>query len=516
MRIALAAPHTAALAAADEVFRRGGTVVDAAVAGAASLTVSSPHMCSVGGDLIALLRTPDGVTTCLNASGAYGSDGTAARLLSAGGPMPVYGPAAVTVPGAVSGWQALLDVGGSLPLALVLAPAIEQAAAGLPVSPGLARSLTVGSERLFADPGMRSVFASTGRPIRTGELLQQPALARTLEGLAADGLGSMYTGSLAARLADGLQRLDVPVTAADLAAHRVDTCNPLGSEHRATRVLTAPPNSQGYLLLGILAALDASGELEPDAALLAELFAAADALRDLELADPTTMTADVDALVSSERGRELLHAARNRLAVGATTVRSGPVPDGDTVALTVMGSDGTAVSLIQSNFMGFGSGLLEPGTGLTLHNRGSFFSLEPGHPNVLAPGKRPAHTLMPVLVERADGSIAVHGTMGGRAQPQIHTHLLQRVLEGASPQEAVSAPRFVVGARDSSSTTEVVVAEPGLDPGTEEQLRRCSLPVQQTDGIHHVGHAMIARLGADGSLSAGADPRIDGGALVTQ
>lgn len=512
MKLALAAPHTAALDAAEEVVRRGGTVVDAAVAAAASLTVVSPHVCSVGGDLIALIRTPDGVTTCLNASGPYGSAGTAQRLLATGGQMPQYGPTVVTVPGTVSGWQALLDIAGALPLADVLAPAIAQAAAGVPMSPGLATSLEGGADRLLADPGMRAVFAPDGDLLGAGEVLRQPALATTLEQLATDGLRSLYDGPLAGRLAQGLERLGVPVTGADLAAHRVDVCEPLEAVHRGARLLTAPPNSQGYLLLCILAALDLRDEPDPDPALLAELFAASDALRDLELADPIAMVTDRGALV---RGEELLDAALTRLASGPPNPRSGPVPDGDTVALTAVADDGTAVSLIQSSFQGFGSGLLEPGTGMTLHNRGCFFSLVPGHPNVLAAGKRPAHTLMPVLVEYPDGALAAHGTMGGRQQPQIHTHLVHRMMNGATPQQAVSAPRFVVGSRDSNSVTDRILAESALDPQVIEHLGRSSLPVHILAGRNNVGHAMISRLSADGSLAAGSDPRTDGGALVT-
>ncbi|MDQ3628647.1 MAG: gamma-glutamyltransferase [Actinomycetota bacterium] len=515
MRLALAAPHTAALDAAAQVVRQGGTVVDAAVAGAASLAVVAPHLNSAGGDVIALIRSPDGVTTCLNASGAYGSGGTAKRLLDEGGTMPTYGPATVSVPGAVSGWQALLDTGGSLPLGDVLAPAIRQATEGVPISPGLGSSLQRSAERLFADPGFRSVFAPDGQPLRTGEVLRQPALAATLEELASNGLNTLYAGRLAQRLAAGLHRLGVPVTAADLAAHRVEVCEPLVGAHRGARVLTAPPNSQGYLLLAILAALDLDEESEPDAALLAEVFAGADALRDAELADPRSMTVSPGSLVSRVRAQGLLDKARERLASGRAQLRSGPVPDGDTVALTAVGDDGTAVSLIQSNFHGFGAGLLEPDTGLSMHNRGCFFSLTTGHPNILAPGRRPAHTLMPVLVEHADGSIAAHGTMGGRQQPQIHTHLMQSTLQGATPQQAVSAPRFVVGSRDSSSVTDRVLAEPEVDARVIEQLGRCSLPVQVAGDRNTVGHAMISRLCADGSLEAGADPRADGGVLLS-
>jgi gamma-glutamyltranspeptidase len=188
--------------------------------------------------------------------------------------------------------------------------------------------------------------------------------------------------------------------------------------------------------------------------------------------------------------------APDRLLDGAASVPSAPAATGDTVAVTAVSSDGTAVSLIQSLFHSFGSQVLEPETGVILHNRGAMFSADPASPNYPAPGKRPAHTLMPVLVEHPDGRISAHGAMGGRAQPQIHLQVLRSVLAGASPQRAVAAPRLVV--RDGA-----VLAEPGLDAASVETV---ALP----DLSDEVGHAMVCTLFPDGSLAAGADPRSDG------
>ena len=221
------------------------------------------------------------------------------------------------------------------------------------------------------------------------------------------------------------------------------------------RVFTSPPNSQGYLLLALLGACERLGGLpDLDVAALVPLFARAEECRVAELADPRYLTLGKHELLEPDR----------LLAGTARTAARLPAATGDTVAVTAVSSDGTAVSLIQSLFHSFGSQLLEPGTGVILHNRGSMFSADPASPNHPAPGKRPAHTLMPVVVEHADGRVSAQGAMGGRAQPQIHLQLLRRTLAGATPQQAVAAPRLVV--RDGA-----VLAEPGL--GGPTVSRRC-------------------------------------------
>jgi gamma-glutamyltranspeptidase/glutathione hydrolase len=487
-RTALAAPHPAAVRAGREVVASGGNAVDAAVAAAMTLTVAYPHMCGVGGDLFALLRRPDGSLVSINASGAHGSASAEIRT-----PVPVTGPASVTVPGAVSGWARLLELGGSRSAADLLAPAIALAEDGVPVSRGLA----AGIERLVAggtaSPQLLRLLGGAGE----GDLLRQPALARTLQTMADEGLSSLYDGTVSDRLARGFADHDVPVTRSDLRDHRVVEESAWIIETSSVRVATSPPNSQGYLLLALLGASERLGGLADleDPAMVA-MFARAEACRAAELADPRHVRIDKEQMLAPER---LLAEGPPLVSPAATKT---PAASGDTVAVTVISGDGTAVSLIQSLFHSFGSQVLETGTGVILHNRGSMFSADPASANHPAPAKRPAHTLMPVVVEHADGRISAHGAMGGRAQPQIHLQLLRFILAGSAPQQAVAAPRLVV--RDGVVLTEPGASVEGFDAAGLEAI---VLPHRGNE----VGHAMVCTVSPDGSLAAGIDPRSDGG-----
>jgi gamma-glutamyltranspeptidase len=481
-RVAVAAPQPHAVRAGEEVAARGGSAVDATVAAAATLTVVYPHMTGVGGDLFALVRRPDGSAVSINSSGAYGS-----AYEEVVAPVPLLGPRSVTVPGAAAGWASLLDVGGVLPAAELLGPAIALAEEGAPVCRGL--SLAVRELREEGTANAELLALLEGADVE-GATLRQPALARTLRTLADDGLASVCHGMVADELARGLAELGTPVTREDLARHRVVLEDPWVVETATMRVSTAPPNSQGYLLLALVNACGrletpASGLLDCGVAWLRRLFARAEDCRTAELADPRHVRHGRDRLLDPGR---LLEEPGPPVAAARAT--------GDTIAVTAVAEDGTAVSLIQSLFHSFGSQLLEPRTGLVLHNRGALFSADPASPNAPAPGKRPAHTLMPVLVEHADGRISAHGAMGGRAQPQIHLQVLRNVLAGMSPQEAVSAPRLVF--QDGAAW-----AEEGFDAlGIEAE----PLPSLSDE----VGHAMVSTLAADGTLSVGVDPRSDG------
>jgi gamma-glutamyltranspeptidase/glutathione hydrolase len=463
VRVAVAAPHPLAVRAGEEVADRGGNAVDAAVAAAMTLTVAYPHMTGVGGDLFALVRRPDGSMVSVNASGAHGS--AHAGVIA---PVPLLGPRSVTAPGAASGWARLLELGGSVSAAELLAPAIELAENGVLVCAGVAKAVRELVDGGTASPELLTLLAGADAE---GATLRQPALARTLRTLADEGLSSLYDGTVAARLARGFAELGVPVTAEDLRRHDVLVEEPWAVDATGVRVSTSPPNSQGYLLLAMLRA---AGTRAPSwgQASLAGLFARAERCREAELADPRYV----------RLGREEL-LDPGRLLESAGPAAATPRATGDTVAVTAVGTDGTAVSLIQSLFHSFGSQVLEPETGLVLHNRGALFSADPASPNRPEPGKRPAHTLMPVVVERADGRLSAHGAMGGRAQPQIHLQVLRNLLAGMSPQDAVAAPRFVV-------YDGVVLEEP-----------------EHSD---EVGHAMVSTLAPDGTLAVGIDPRSDG------
>lgn len=517
-RVAIAAPHPAAVEAAAEIVRAGGNAVDAAVAAAAALTVVYPHMCSVGGDVIALVRRADGTQLCINASGAYGSGPQTQDVLSSDGQMPILGPLTVSVPGAVSGWAALLEEAGTMSAAEVLAPAIRLATEGMVVSPGLAEALELDAATLIQDPGMRATFFPDGRPLRAGETVVQPALAATLSALVAEGWESFYRGGLARRLAHGLSALGVPVTAQDLAGHAVSREEPLTRTIGPLTISTAAPNSQGYTLLRTLQAVFTATP-EPttvDAGLLAELFYSGDALRDHQLADPRFADVDVETELATPAVDGAVDQARAALAGhGRPAFALTPRPGGDTVGVAAVAEDGTAVSLIQSVFHSFGSQLLEPTTGLVLHNRAAFFTLDPRSPNRLQPGKRPAHTLVPVLFTHQDGTISAHGTMGGKAQSQIHAQLILRALEGKTPQEIVTAPRFIVGGLEAGTSNDRIMAEASLETDKAAQLRRTSMTVTTGKGLDgDAGHSMAARRAPDGTLSAGADPRSDGKAWI--
>ncbi|PBI97366.1 putative gamma-glutamyltransferase YwrD [Rhodococcus erythropolis] len=517
--VAIAAPHGAAIDAARTVLEAGGNAVDAAVAAAAALTVVYPHMCSVGGDVIAVLRRPDGTQICINASGAYGSGSPVTELFESMTSMPISGPLTVSVPGAVSGWTALLDTGGSLPASTVLAPAIKLAEEGVPVSPGLAESIEIERESLWADPGMRAkFFLDDGRPVPAGHLLVQPELARTLRDLAQDGLDSFYRGRTAARVASGLQKLGVPVTRDDLYRHHPTIEPPLVRDFAGFSVSTAPPNSQGYTLLRSLGAalVGSPSPTSIDAGVLAEIFYDSDEHRDTYLADPRHTHVDIDELLTVSSDTAAFAQAAARLAGAPRLVSAAtPRPGGDTVGIAAVSRDGTAVSLIQSVFHSFGSLLLEPDTGLVLHNRAAFFTLDTNSPNHVEVGKRPAHTLVPVIATFDDGTVAAHGTMGGKAQSQIHTQLILRALSGLSAQATVSAPRFIVGGLEAGTTNDKVLVEPTLEQTAVEQINRSTLTVTTGHKLDsNAGHSMVARVTADGALDAGADPRSDGAALV--
>ncbi|CAN5700370.1 gamma-glutamyltransferase [soil metagenome] len=516
--VAIAAPHAAAVDAARDIVAAGGTVVDAAVAAAAVLTVVYPHMCSIGGDAIMMLRRPDGTRLCLNASGAYGTEPSAAGRLRELASMPVIGPLAVSVPGLVSGWAKLLELGGSMPVATLLEPAIELARRGFPVSPNLARALGQEAATLAGDPGCRATLFNGSRPLALGETLTQDALGDTLAALARNGLDDYYRGTTAARLAAAWQRLGVPITKDDLARHQVSVEAPLTGDFGDYTVSTAAPNSQGYALLYSLGAVQAGATQghSPDAGILAEIFFAANAHRDRYLADPRWAPFDVDGLLTQQSYRDAYDQAAGRIGSGLRHgVTPSPKPTGDTIGIAAVCADGTAVSLIQSVFHSFGAQLLDPSTGVLLHNRASFFSLDPHSPNRVEPGKRPGHTLVPVIVEHREGAVAAHSTMGGKAQTQIHTQLLLRCGPGVGAQEVVAAPRFIVGARRPGQGEDHVMVEPTLDDVAVEQLRRTSLNMEE--GLHlddDAGHSMIARVGANGVLDAGADPRSDGSVYV--
>ncbi|MFI6160107.1 gamma-glutamyltransferase [Micromonospora haikouensis] len=503
MTVALAAPHHEAVRAGERAVAAGGNALDAALAAACALTVVYPHQCALGGDLIAVVRSPEGETTAVVAAGTAprGIDRPAAGWRT----MPGQGAHSVTVPGVVAGWRELARLGALLPLAAPLREAAAVAEAGTRVSAGLERALDSRRDTVLADPGLRSVFAPDGRPLRQGATLRQPALAATLRRLAADPR-DLYEGETARAIVRLLGSLGGAHTLADFAGYRPQVSPAVTREIAGRTWSVAPPPSVGAVLLGVAGAV-ADGDGEPDPARLLDASLAGVAARAGFLGDPRTGGADLAALLRLD-------------APAAAAGPAEPPARGDTVAVVASDEAGWSVSLVQSVYQTFGAGLLEPETGVVLHNRGAAFSLDPASPARLVPGARPPHTLCPVIVHSAEATV-VAGCQGGRAQPWILAQLVPATTDLARPlDEVLARPRWVVGDVDLGHADLTLVAEPGVDDRVVDAARAAGLPVAWFPGrADAAGHVQVVRRrdGRDGAaLQAASDPRADGAAVVVR
>ena len=529
-RGAVVAPHHLATRAGLSVLAAGGHAVDAAIATNAVLGVVMPNGCGVGGDAFWLIwDEAAGTQVALNGSGRAPAGADPAALRARGlSRIPLRGPLTITVPGAVRSWADAHRRWGRLSRDAVLGPAIELAATGFPAWDGLIRAVeqideSVGDGGWAA--GLRGVWRAGGRPWRHGELVRLPALASTLSSLARDGFDSFYDGDLGERVAHGLAVAGAPFTLDDLRGHTSTWSDPLATTYRGVRVTTHPPNSSGVLALEILNVLErfdpgAGGVFGDrgwtDAAWLHLQLEAAKLVyadRDAYLTDPASRPVPVDHLLSAAHAGEL--AAR------IDPGRVDPAPPaarrlvGGTVYLGVVDADGNAVSLIQSNAAGFGSGVLDPVTGVHFQNRGASFSLDPDHANVLAPGKRTAHTLLPGMLFRAGerSPWIVGGSMGGDIQPQIHVQLVSALVDGgADIARAVAAPRVVVGPDGWLAPPIAVLADGDLAPGVQDALVARGHALRRAAYDGSLGHEHAIELvgggpAAGGSLAAVTDPR---------
>jgi gamma-glutamyltranspeptidase/glutathione hydrolase len=515
---AVVSDHALASAAGAWVLKRGGNAVDAAITMAAVLAVVRPHMNGVGGDAFLLVREArSGQVYALNGSGRAGSRATpaffAARGLKA---VPGSGILSVSVPGTVAAWEEALGRFGTISLAQALAPAIEYAEKGFPVSSRLAADIEAERSKVARDSALARVFLPGGKVPAVGSLLAQPELGATLRAIAAGGAAAFYRGELARKLAAFMEREGGLLSYADLAAHRSSWQEPLEAVYMGKRVLAFPPNSQGMTFLEMLNiveahGLDGMGHNSPDYIhVLVEAAKLAYADRDRYLADPDFVQIPLSLLLSRDHARALAGRIRRDEVVRPDRPSEDRDGNGDTVYLCVVDRNGNAVSMIQSLYASFGSGVMLPGTGIVLHNRGALFSLEAGHPNVIAPGKRPFHTLSPALALEADGSLAaVFGSPGGDGQPQTLIQILNNVWRfGMTPQQAVEAPRWRVfgGSRL------------GVEPGIVSEVRAAlgqrghSLSLQEP-GAEFGGAQMIVVTPA-GARLAGADFRREAYAIA--
>ncbi len=449
---AVTADHPLAAQAGLAVLRHGGNAMDAAITMAGVLAVARPHMNGVGGDMFLLYYDAKSRQVYgLNASGPAGSRASIARVKARGAgrtEMPETGPLSVSAPGAVRGWAEALRRFGTISWQDALAPAVDLARRGLPVSERLASDIAEETQKVAADSVAARIYLPGGKPPAAGDTLHQNELAATLERIQRNGPDEAYTGETGQKTASYLKALGGFLLPKDLAEYRPEWVEPISAEYRGLTVLAMPPNTQGVTLLEELTLLkDADlarlGRNTPDYLhTLAEAIRLAVRDRDTSVADPYAMRVTVTQLLDTARIAQLAHTIN---PAGAAPARPGvPGPDHpNTVYIIAVDREGNVVSMIQSLFASFGSGLVVPGTGVVLHNRGSLFSLDPRHPNALAPGKRPYHTLCPVLVLDGAKPWLALGTPGGDGQ----THTLLQVLNnialfGMTPQDAIDAPRM--------------------------------------------------------------------------
>jgi len=451
---AVATSQPLASAAGLEVLRQGGNAIDAAVSAAAVLSVTEPHMTGIGGDMFAIVwLAREQKLVALNASGRAGSlmtrETLQARGFRAGSQQGVM---SVTVPGALAGWDMLVRTHGKRTLAQALQPAIAYARDGFPVSPIIAAQWANETAFLQRDSAAAATFLRGGHAPKAGEWFQNPDHARTLQEIAKNGIGTFYGGALGARIVARLSALNGFVTLDDLKKNAPTWVTPISVPFRGYRVWELPPNNQGIAALEMLRILEtydlkSMGHNSPTYLhhlIEAKKLAYADLDRFVGDADHLDMPAEqllTDEFIAERRSHMNPTRAQERVDPGPARTKS------ETVYLTVADAEGNMVSFINSNYDYFGSGIVVPGTGFVLHNRGAGFTLTPGLPNTVAPGKRPFHTLIPAFVTQTvngrEQAYMSFGLMGGGVQAQGHVQfLLNYFVFGMDLQAAIDAPRF--------------------------------------------------------------------------
>jgi gamma-glutamyltranspeptidase/glutathione hydrolase len=488
--------------------RAGGNAIDAALTAAITLTVVEPTSNGVGSDAFAIVWA-DGALHGLNGSGRSPMAWTPQRFAGREA-MPDVGWDSVTVPGAVDAWRRLSERFGRLPFARLFEPAIRYAREGFPVSPITAAAWQAAVPRLGGFAEFSRTFLPEGRAPRAGEVFRCPELAETLASIAATRGESFYRGELAERIVAASAAGGGAMTAADLALHGALDAAPLSVRFRDVEVHELPPNGQGLaalVALGVLERLPIEVH-EPGSAdavhFEVEAMKLGISAAHLWVADPDAMEDDPKELIEESRLDELAGRVDPRHA----RPLQGVVPvDPGTVYLAAGDADGNMVSFIQSNYRGFGSGIVVPGTGISLQNRGSGFTLQDGHPNRVAGGKRPFHTIIPAFVTRDGAPEMALGVMGGPMQPQGHLQLLARIVAyGQVPQAASDAPRWFVD--DDGS----LVLEPGFPVATAEGLRARGHVVALHGPFGLFGGAQVVRKAGE-VYEAASDSRKDGQAV---
>lgn len=508
----IATPHHLATDAGLSILRNGGSAMDAVIAANAALTVLYPDQTSIGGDCFYLVFDPkDDSIAAWNGSGPAPAAATVDELLGAGyDSMPRRGPYTVTVPGTIDGWFAGHERYGKLDMAENLRAAVELARNGFPVSARLAGAIANESAVLNELPYVGEAMMPGGNLPNSGDLLFFPKLASSLELIGLAGRDVFYTGSIAESISAHLHDIGGWLTTDDLALFQGEWVEPIQIDYRGTTVIGFPPNSQGItslIALGLIEFEDVDHDWADASNLHVQIEAKKRAfqVRDSRIADPKFCDIDTGDLLSKETLRDLWSDFDPEYTSQGQADRIG-----DTVYLTAVDSDGLAVSMIQSMYQAFGSGIADAQTGIILQNRGSCFSLNSERRNVLEAGKRPLHTLMPSMM-LGDGRFrGCFGTQGGDVQAQVHIQLAADVIDhGFDPQQAIDLPRWLSGGPNGPNE---VLLEQGFPEETIADLARRGHGVTVIDKWNGgAGHAqMILRDLDSGDLLGGADPRADG------
>jgi oxamate amidohydrolase len=516
----VAAPHAAAVEDGRAILSEGGNALEAMLAMAASIAAVYPHMNHVGGDAFWLIREPSGRVRALMGAGRAGAKATPQFYRDVvQDEIPARGPlAALTVPGAIATWmlaqEAVRAQGGKLPLPMLLAPAIDHARNGYTVTRSQARLTAEKLPEMDKAVGFKKAFLLDGKPPDAGARLRQTEFAKTLDHLAHAGLDDFYRGDVGREIAGDLERIGSPVTRADLENYRATVEEPLSVQTSAGTLYNSPPPTQGLASLMILAMFDRLRVAEADGFEhihgLTEATKRAFRVRDRAITDPDRMTDTADRYLSPA----FLDTEAAKIDPRKAARWPTPYGEGDTIWMGAADASGLVVSFIQSLYWEFGSGCVLPATGILMQNRGASFSLDPKALNVLAPGRRPFHTLNPALAVLNDGRVLAYGAMGGDGQPQSQAAVFTRYVAFRQPLEKVlDAPRWLLG-RTWGSTHTTLRMESRFAGNLIDRLLSAGHDIAVLDEAYSdtMGHSGIVVLHASRSLEGGHDPRADGGA----
>ena len=504
-----ATSHPLATLAAIDVLRAGGTAADAAVTAVAALCVIEPHMTGIGGDCFCLVSEPGKPVWGYNGSGRAGAKASDHALRAKGLTEIGNSIHAVTVPGAIDAWEAILKAHGRFGLDRALAPAIKYAEGGFPVAARVAWDWQRYVEKLRADPGASKHYLFGGNAPKEGDVIRFPALAATLKTIAAKGARAFYEGEIADDITKTIAARDSFLTSEDFFRHRGEVVAPIATNYRGLDLLEIPPNAQGLtalVMLNILENFDL-GSLDPLGAerfhLVLEAARLGYAVRDSHITEAAHMRTPVAGFLDKNFSKKLASLIDKKKRA---KLPAAPVPGNDTVYLTVVDRDKRAVSFINSLYSSFGVGICTEKSGIMLTNRGACFTLEPDHPNMFGPNKRPMHTIIPALAMRNGRCDMSFGVMGAHYQPMGHVQIVTNMVDyGMDVQQAIDAPRFFFEGEKTN-------VERGTPTATIEGLKARGHDVV----IASVpwGGAQTIKIDWDrGVLIAGSEPRKDGCAL---